>query len=582
MATPFSLTASRRKGPFTAEGIMSRTPTDYTHGFLHGFATDGLKRHEPVIQPYSSITTRGGSMILVPKIGPHGLFVPLHTGLFLQIAESAQLTCRAHLVRIFGNLPSRKFDELNAFLKERQMYARISAALVAVALVMTGLASAQERFGTLRGTVLDQQGAAVPGVTVTITNAVTGESRDYVTDANGQYLAQDLNPGRYNVAFELSGFARVERNDISVALGRAFELDAQMRVGQLTETVQVTAEAAPLVDTRSTLISHNVTAEEIDRLPKGRSFQSIALAAPSVNSGEVEGGFQVNGASGAENSFTVDGIVTNSLINGQSRQNTVFEYLQEVQVKTSGISAEYGGALGGVVSAVTKSGGNVFRGEGHWYFEGSPLRANPVERLVLDPIGDRTSFYVQDEESPEYHNEFGGSVGGPIVRDRLFFYGSYSPRNERKTNLYNFSDARSYDIERNIWRQQAFGKLSYAMSRGSATWSALWTPTKATGTHQGYSGATPNSYVGAGSSLEGNLTRGYETNQVNTSGTFDFSLSNTSFLSLRGGIFHDRFSDTGIPLTTSYTYQTPTTPIDAQLPPALRGGLGTSNIVRAQ
>ena len=117
-----------------------------------------------------------------------------------------------------------------------------------------------------------------------------------------------------------------------------------------TEAVQVTAAAAPLVDTRSTLIAHNVSAEEFDRLPKGRSFQSIAMTAPSVNEGIVgaEQGLQVNGASGAENSFTVDGIVTNSLINGQSRQNTVFEYLQEVQVKTSGISAEYGGALGGV------------------------------------------------------------------------------------------------------------------------------------------------------------------------------------------------------------------------------------------
>ena len=253
------------------------------------------------------------------------------------------------------------------------MYARISAALVTVALVMTGLASAQERFGTLTGRVTDQQGAAVPGVTVTVTNIETGENKVYVTDANGQWVALDLNPGRYNVAFELAGFARVERPDISVMLGRGFELDAQMRVGQLTETVQVTAEATPLVDTRSTLISHNVTAEEFDRLPKGRSFQSIAMTAPSVNAGEVEGGFQVNGASGAENAFTVDGIVTNSLINGQSRQNTVFEYLQEVQVKTSGISAEYGGALGGVVSAVTKSGGNVLRGEGHYFFEGSAL-----------------------------------------------------------------------------------------------------------------------------------------------------------------------------------------------------------------
>jgi hypothetical protein len=220
------------------------------------------------------------------------------------------------------------------------MYARISALLLAFVVAISGLAGAQERFGTLQGKVTDQQGMAIPGVTIAARNLQSGEVRTFVTDGNGQFLAADLNPGRYNVSFELSGFSRVERNDVSVVLGRAFQLDAQMAVGALTETVQVTGEAAPLVDNRSTLIAHNVSAEEFDRLPKGRSFQSLALTAPSVNQGDLEGGIQVNGASGAENQFTVDGIVTNSLINGQSRQNTVFEYLQEVQVKTSGISAE--------------------------------------------------------------------------------------------------------------------------------------------------------------------------------------------------------------------------------------------------
>jgi outer membrane receptor protein involved in Fe transport len=269
------------------------------------------------------------------------------------------------------------------------------------------------------------------------------------------------------------------------------------------------------------------------------------------------------------------------LINGQSRQNTVFEYLQEVQVKTSGISAEYGGALGGVISAVTKSGGNVFQGETHYYFEGSALAANPVKRLVLDPIGDQTAFFVQDAESPRKHNEFGGSLGGPIVRDRLFFFGSYSPRNERQTSPYNFTDG-SYDIERDIWKQQAFGKLTYAMRRGTASFSTLWTPTTATGTLAAYNGATPNSYTSPGSSLAFEGQRGYEVNQLNTSGTVDLSLTNSSFLSFRGGYFHDRYSDTGIPETTTYTYQTPTTPLDAVLPASVRGGIGTSNLRRAQ
>jgi hypothetical protein len=193
------------------------------------------------------------------------------------------------------------------------MHARIMALLLLCGLALSSTATAQERFGTLTGKITDQQGAAVPGVTISTTNNATGEARVFVSDANGQYIAPDLNPGRYTVTFELSGFSKISRNDVSVVLGRTFELNAQMMVGAVTETVEVTAEVNPLVDTRSTLIAHNVSSEEIDLLPKGRSFQSIALTAPSENSGDLEGGFQVNGASGAENSFTVDGVVTNSL-----------------------------------------------------------------------------------------------------------------------------------------------------------------------------------------------------------------------------------------------------------------------------
>ena len=462
------------------------------------------------------------------------------------------------------------------------MYARISAFLVACALVFTGLASAQERFGALTGRVTDQQGQAIPGVTVVTTNTQSGEVRTFVTDANGQFSAPDLVPGRYNVRFELTGFSKVERNDISVVLGRTFALDTQMRVGELTETVQVTAEASPLVDSRSTLIAHNVTAEEFDRMPKGRSFQSIAFSAPSVSQGEIEGGIQVNGASGAENAFTVDGIVTNSLVNGASRQNTVFEYLQEVQVKTSGISAEYGGALGGVVSAVTKSGGNTFRGETHYYFDGSAISAGPVKRLVLDPVTEARAFYVQDEENPTRNQEFGGSIGGPIVRDRLFFYGAYSPKNSYSKNNYNFADGVNGDVPRDRWDQQAFGKLSYSSRRWNASWSTLWTPTTVTGSPFAYGDVGPNSITSTSTAYAPNITRGWEQNQVNTSGTFDLNLSNSSFLSVRGGVFHDRYSDTGIPSTTSYTYLTASSASPLPVPANLQGARDFTNTPRAQ
>src|SRR5436305_179902 len=141
-----------------------------------------------------------------------------------------------------------------------------------------------------------------------------------------------------------------------------------------------------------------LTAEEFENLPKTRSFQSLAVLSPSVNSGTVEGGFQINGASGAENQFYIDGVTTTSLINGQSRENAAFEFLQEVQVKTGGIDAEYGGATGGVVSAVTRSGGNQFHGEAHYYYFGNAVSAGPVNRLLLlDQFGSgNNARYVQD------------------------------------------------------------------------------------------------------------------------------------------------------------------------------------------
>jgi hypothetical protein len=437
------------------------------------------------------------------------------------------------------------------------MYARISAWLLAFALVATGLASAQERFGTLTGRVTDQQDTAVPGVTVTATNVQTGQVRTFVTDANGMFNAPDLVPGRYTVRFELSGFAPVERTDINVLLGRAFEVDAQLRVGQLTETVQVTAEATPLVDTRSTLIAHNVTSEEFETMPKGRSFQSIAMTAPSVTSGEIEGGFQVNGASGSENVFTVDGVATNSLLNGHSRQNAAFEYLQEVQVKTVGIPAEFGGALGGVISAVTRSGGNTFRGEGHYYYLGSGLSAGPVKRLSLDPVDELAVAYIQDEEQPSHQNEIGGSLGGPIVRDRLFFFGSISPRFATRTNEYMFSSGTvPGEIERKQTFMNAYGKVSYASSRVNAYFGALWTPTTSEGNLPAYFGHGPNYLSSSLASNQPNIERGYEIDQRNFTGNVDFNITNSTFISVKAGHFYDNYNDTGVPNTTPVIYRT--------------------------
>ena len=313
------------------------------------------------------------------------------------------------------------------------------------------------------------------------------------------------------------------------------------------------ADARPAIDSRSTLVSHNVTAEEIDRMPKGRSFQSLAMTAPSVNSGEIEGGFQVNGASGAE-AFTVDGVVTNSLINGSSRQNTVFEHLQEVQVKTTGIAAEYGGALGGVISAVTKSGGNTFRGEAHYLYEGSGLSAGPIERLVLDPSDDVTVSYEQDTKAPDHRNEIGGSLGGPIVKDKLFFFGSYSPRftraptttasrTARRTARSSAARPDAAVRQGDLQRQPHHGVGLGALRRRRRRHAARLQRRRPEHHHRlaGGERRQPGPRLRADADQHQRQRR--------------HRVSNSSFLSARGGYFLDNYNDTGIPDTTNYIYQ---------------------------
>src|ERR1041385_1340749 len=261
-------------------------------------------------------------------------------------------------------------------------------------------AFAQEQTGAMEGLVTDQTGAVLPGVTVTATNNVTGRALVAITGDDGVYRLRTVEPGRYKVTVSLTSFSPAEFNDVIVLVGQTVKLDAKLAVGGVTQEVAVTA-SAPLLDVESSAVSHNVTSEEFDQLPKGRSFQQLATTSPSVNGGldqfgnivGVEGGVQVNGASSAENQYFIDGVATNSKLYGQSRQNSPFEFLQEVQVKTGGFEAEYGGALGGVMSATTKSGGNAYHGEAHYYFSGDAIAdvggaTNPftAKRRLLNPL----------------------------------------------------------------------------------------------------------------------------------------------------------------------------------------------------
>jgi len=438
--------------------------------------------------------------------------------------------------------------------------------------------------GLFRGTVRDASGGAIPAASITLVNEQTGRPTTTSSNETGVYIARNIEPGKYSITFDKTGFAKFEVKEVTLTLGKESVVDATLEVGATRQTVQVT-ESSPLVDTGNVTVAANVTAEQFNVLPKARSFQSVVLLSPGVNSGNIEGGFQINGASGAENQFFIDGVSTNSLIDGRSRQNGAFEFLQEVQVKTGGIDAEFGGALGGVVSAITRSGGNQFHGEGHYYFGSNSISAGPVQRLLLLNAYDNSGtspMNVQDTKNENRNQEFGGSVGGYLKKDTLWFFSSFSPQFQHRSNNYKFGNGADPDtIESNVTSPQMFNKLSWnATSRLRATASWLWTPTRTEGILPAYDGYA-DSAVTSKASVQALKSQGWTQPQSNYSGQVDWTVSPTSLLSVRAGRFWDNFRTWGVPTNSSVTYQASATGI-TDLPADMRQPSGFYNTRRTQ
>jgi hypothetical protein len=299
-----------------------------------------------------------------------------------------------------------------------------------------GLASAQETTsGSIAGTVVDAQGVPVPGANVTITSAQG--PRTMVTDAAGRFFAPYLTPGRYSVRVELSGFQPVERKNVDVRLGQRYDIgDLSLRVGGIEETVEVVG-AAPVVDTTSTTVGGILDGEAIKKLPVGRNFTDTLYLVPGVSDSSYAGRSNpsIGGASGLENNYIVDGVnVSNTGFGamgsfsrqypGQLGTGVTSEFIKETQVKTGGFEAEFGQATGGVVNVVTQSGTNEFRGSVFGYWRPSTLESS--WRQLETPNG---TVNTQGTDNAD----FGVSLGGPLVRDRLFVFGTFNPNFETIT-----------------------------------------------------------------------------------------------------------------------------------------------------
>ena len=292
-------------------------------------------------------------------------------------------------------------------------------------LAIAGSAFAQEQSGSIQGTVKDASGAVLPGATVEARSPSVVGVNSTTTDDKGVYRFPALPPGRYEVTATLQGFSPTKIGDAIVTLGKNLTIDLTLGVGNVTETVQVKGEA-PLIDVKQNSTFSTLQAETIDRIPKGRDFTSVLNQAPGAQAESKAGGTQIDGASGSENRFIVDGMDTTNVLNGTSGRTMLLDFLQEVQVKSSGYNAEFGGATGGVVSVLTKSGSNSIRGLIGTYYQTNKNSLWIGEKRKFnrfDPYNSNLTNlnYVTPDTPYTYFSPL-GDIGGPLMKDKIWYY----------------------------------------------------------------------------------------------------------------------------------------------------------------
>ncbi len=318
------------------------------------------------------------------------------------------------------------------------------------AVFIVGLAApaalADTQDGVLTGVILDAAGVPLPGVTVTLSGPDLQGERMAVTDVEGRYRIPLVPVGdRYQVMATLDGFQRVIQTDIEVNIGDTERVDFALPEGSgsLGE-ITVTGEA-PLIDTRKSSLDLTITYEFMEDIPTGRSyFDAMQMSAGVAGAGNVN----AHGADGSDNIYLVDGVDTTDNATGTFGLNFSYEAIQEVEMKTGGFEAEYGRATGAIANVVTKSGGNEFHGAVPIYYTNLDMtRHQRLDRRTVDP-------------EDQYDIEPGLSVGGPILRDKLWFFASYNNLTRRIEGINDFEEP----VNRTEIFTEYMGKLTWQLN----------------------------------------------------------------------------------------------------------------------
>jgi len=370
---------------------------------------------------------------------------------------------------------------------------RISAKLALGALLLTLFAVlavfGQENTGSVQGTVKDAGGSVIPGAKVTLSGPALVRSLDATSDKEGDYIFPKVPAGIYTITVSQTGFKTVKSEEVNVFLGQSARVDVALSAGAVSESVTVTA-SSETIDVTSSKAATNITEKFFDNTPKSRNFHSLIIVAPGVRAEPKAGtagvgGFQINGASGSENTFVVDGVEVSNIRNGSlgNQDSIPFEFLREVQVKTAGFEAEYTGTMGGVVNVVSKGGTDAFHGEGYMQFTGAALNSAPRGLWQLNPTNVRRGEFFRQRED-EYRTFFPGfTFGGPIIKERLHFFLGYSPEIRRTERTVTFtSDGSTRTSTSRTFQHYGVTRLDYSPTQKlQINSSFFWNPRRTTG-----------------------------------------------------------------------------------------------------
>ena len=295
---------------------------------------------------------------------------------------------------------------------------------VAAYLLLPGIATAQGLMGALIGTVKDEQGGVLAGASVRISSpALIGGPETLITSDTGQLRFPSLPPGLYGLAIELQGFMPYHEDEVSIGAGATIERTAVLKVAGLAESVVVEG-AGTRIDVRNPGFGTRFGSEDIDAIPTRRaSMYNFVRASPGVSPTSPSSGIATTisafGSGTNENQFLIDGMNTTCPCSGVARTEPGLDFVHEVQVSAVGTSAEFGNMQGAVISVVTKQGGERFLYDGSYYGQASALTSQPVSLRYLGS-GEQQSGYERAK-----YEDFTNSLGGPAIRDRLWFFAGY-------------------------------------------------------------------------------------------------------------------------------------------------------------